>query len=145
MVDDIRQYDGSSRVRASKQDATSVRAAQEPPRIHATRSRTDALESRLADMLFPTNDHPWDMSPTPDDEWEAPDPQDPSTAGYGAMLPNGPPTAPTAAPQQPPQQGDPSQDPNAPPQAQDPNAPPQDPSAQGQPQQQAQPQPPSPA
>jgi len=84
MVDDIRQYDGVPRIKMSKQDTTSVnRASLEPPRIHATRSRTDALESRLADMLFPTNDHPWDMVPTPDDEWESPDPNDPTTAQYG--------------------------------------------------------------
>lgn len=101
MVDDIRQYDGASRIRMSKNDTTSTTVNSEPPRIHATRSRTDALESRLSDMLFPTNDHPWDMTPTPDADWESPDPQDPSTAGYGVMLPNGPPTAPQAAAPQP--------------------------------------------
>ena len=96
MVDDIRQYNGSPRIKMSKQDTTSVnRATLEPPRIHATRSRTDALESRLCDMLFPTNDHPWDLVPTPDDEWESdtsaqgqPTPQ--AMPPVGAMQPGQP-------------------------------------------------------
>ena len=88
MVDDIRQYDGTPRIRMSKQDTTSVnRATLEPPRIHATRSRTDALESRLSDLIFPTNDHAWDLVPTPDDEWEMPDPADPTTQQYGQPTP----------------------------------------------------------
>lgn len=100
MVDDIRQYDGTPRIRMSKQDTTSVnRGSLEPPRIHATRSRTDALESRLADMLFPTNDHPWDMTPTPDDEWEMPDESDPSTSQYGQPAPPPAPPQPQGQPQ----------------------------------------------
>lgn len=86
-IDDIRQYDGAPRVRMSKQDTTSVnRATLEPPRVHATRVRTDLLEARLCDMIFPTNDHAWDMAPKLDDEWEAPQEDDPVTAQYGDIF-----------------------------------------------------------
>lgn len=136
MVDDIRQYDGNTRIRASKTDTTSVSAGREAPVIHATRSRCDALESRLSDMLFPNNDHAWDMACTPDDEWESPDPKDPDTQTYGVLPPNGPPQAPQGAPPQPPQA---AQAPQQPPQPGQPQGQPGAP--QGQPQAPPQPSP----
>lgn len=96
MIDDIRQYDGIARIRTSKQDVTSVsRSNLDPPRIHATRSRCDALESRLCDMLFPTNDHPWDITPTPDDEWEPDD-----ITGHSSAPPPPTPMQPVQSPPQ---------------------------------------------
>jgi hypothetical protein len=82
-VDDLRQYDGSDRIRMSKQDATSSASGNSTPRIHATRRATDQFEARAADMLFPTSDYAFDLRPTPDDEWQGATQQHPEFGVQG--------------------------------------------------------------
>lgn len=63
-VDDERQYEGDYRLQNSKQYATdnTTNTDYTPPRVHATRARTDLWEARLSDMIFPANDQSWDLA-----------------------------------------------------------------------------------
>jgi hypothetical protein len=66
-LEDLRQYHGQydpkthSRLTASQQSQVFV---------NLTRSKTNAWEARLADMLFPTDDRNWGIAPTPVPEME---------------------------------------------------------------------------
>lgn len=60
-IDDIRQYEGLTRNRGTKERPAAN--SDGPPRIHRTRSRTDLLEARLSDMLF--TQPAWNLNPSP--------------------------------------------------------------------------------
>jgi hypothetical protein len=78
MIDDLRQYEGMTRQSNTKQfpfDAAGDTKAS-PPRIHATRIRTDMIEARIADMLVPTNDESqWTLTPTEEPDIAGVDPK----------------------------------------------------------------------
>lgn len=66
-IDDIRQYEGNSRLADTKGDKSGSDTAAEAPRIHITRARTDLWEARLSDMILPVQDAAWDLTPDKDD------------------------------------------------------------------------------
>lgn len=60
-IDDERQFNGKTRVRASKaypSDAADTGLNQDEITVHATRSRTLMCWGRMADMMLPANDFP---------------------------------------------------------------------------------------
>lgn len=63
-LEDVRQYHGryseetESRLTADKTGASRLF-------VNLTRSKCEALESRLSEMLFPTDDRNWEIKPTP--------------------------------------------------------------------------------
>ncbi len=72
-VEDLRQYDGMTRLKETKEfPITGDDMDRTAPKIHATRTRCDIMESRLADILLPNQDQPWGLDCDPD-------PQDPAT------------------------------------------------------------------
>lgn len=62
-IDDMRQYEGDSRLADTKGQKSSHDTTHEAPRIHVTRARTDLWEARLSDMLLPMQDSAWDLEP----------------------------------------------------------------------------------
>lgn len=82
-VDDLRLYEGMSRIVISKNDTSSATNSSDAPKIHATRLATDHFEARVSDMLFPTNDYAFDLRPTPDDEHSPPTQMNPETGMAG--------------------------------------------------------------
>jgi hypothetical protein len=68
-IDDIRQYEGDTRLLSTKEFPSQTGEENlRPPVPHLTRARTDLWESRLCDMLVPTNDMTWKLKPTPDED-----------------------------------------------------------------------------
>lgn len=64
MVDDQRQWDGETRLMNTKEfPSQNADDHARPPRPHLTRSRCDLWESRMIDLLAPTNDPTWDLRP----------------------------------------------------------------------------------
>lgn len=61
-LDDLRQYYGEYTTQIQK-DLTD--AAKSTLFINQTRPKTNAMEARLSDMLFPTDDRNWGIQPTP--------------------------------------------------------------------------------
>jgi hypothetical protein len=63
-TEDLEQYHGvyDSKTRG---ELAKGKGARSQLFIGATRSKTNALEARIADMLFPTDEKNWGMGPTP--------------------------------------------------------------------------------
>lgn len=88
MVEDLRQYHG-------KYDAETEARMSDPQYrrskvfANVTRSKTNAAEARISDMLFPADDRNWDIQPTPVPEIEGAlaaavqQPQDPMAQAMG--------------------------------------------------------------
>lgn len=75
-IEDIRQYDGDDRLLNTKEfPSQNGEENMRPPVPHLIRARTDLWESRLCDMLVPTNDSTWDLVPTPEEDTAPPDGQ----------------------------------------------------------------------
>jgi hypothetical protein len=68
-VDDIRQYDGDTRLLSTKEfPSQNGDENLRPPVPHLTRARTDLWESRMYDMLVPTDDSTWDLRSACDED-----------------------------------------------------------------------------
>lgn len=66
-VDDLRQIEGLDPANSpTKDNATPGDAAKLPPSLQITRSRTAIASARVADMIFPHSDQPWDIDPADD-------------------------------------------------------------------------------
>lgn len=63
-ISDVRQYEGMSRLTNTKQQPHDQENGG-PPVLHATRAKTDMVEARLADMLFPANQPQWKLVSEP--------------------------------------------------------------------------------
>ncbi len=61
-LDDLRQFHGQYDEKVSKELAENKKSS---IFINQTRPKTNALEARLSDMLFPTDDKNWGIQPTP--------------------------------------------------------------------------------
>lgn len=73
-IDDIRQYEGDTRLLSTKEFPSQTGEENlRPPVPHLTRARTDLWESRLCDMLVPTNDMTWKLTPCVDEDTDPPD------------------------------------------------------------------------
>ncbi len=73
-IDDIRQYEGDTRLLSTKEfPSQNGDENMRPPVPHLTRARTDLWESRLDDMLVPTNDMTWDLGIAPDEDASPPE------------------------------------------------------------------------
>jgi len=63
-IDDQRQWDGADRLMNTKEFPSQTNNDNMmPPRPHLTRSRCDLWESRMIDLLAPTNDPTWELAP----------------------------------------------------------------------------------
>ena len=63
-IDDQRQWDGADRLMNTKEFPSQTNNDNMmPPRPHLTRSRCDLWESRMIDLLAPTNDPTWELEP----------------------------------------------------------------------------------
>jgi hypothetical protein len=72
-IDDIRQYEGDTRLLSTKEFPSQTGEENlRPPVPHLTRARTDLWESRLDDMLVPTNDSTFDLGIAPDEDTSPP-------------------------------------------------------------------------
>ena len=69
MLRDLSQYNGDglhSNMRETKNKPLDGRDSQDtPPSIHLTRTRTDAVASKIINMLVPSNERAWSLGPTP--------------------------------------------------------------------------------
>lgn len=64
MIDDERQVEGiDTGTQPTKDNATAGEPGRDPPTLKITASRTAIAAARLADMLFPHADQPWDIGP----------------------------------------------------------------------------------
>jgi len=64
MIDDERQVEGiDAGTQPTKDNATAGEPGRDPPTLKITASRTAIAAARLADMLFPHADQPWDIAP----------------------------------------------------------------------------------
>lgn len=61
-LEDLRQFHGNYDEKISRDLIENKKSTLF---INATRSKTNAMEARLSDMLFPTDDRNWGISPTP--------------------------------------------------------------------------------
>jgi hypothetical protein len=78
-IDDQRQWDGESRLLNTKEFPSQTNDDHlKPPRPHLTRSRCDLWESRMIDLLAPTNDPTWDLRPLAQEDIDTPQDVDPA-------------------------------------------------------------------
>ena len=61
-IEDLRQYQGKY---SPDKEENLKKAGSSKVFANITRSKTNAAEARLSDMLFPTDDRNWEISPTP--------------------------------------------------------------------------------
>lgn len=78
-IDDIRQWNGESRLLDTKEfPSQSGSENTKPPRPHLTRSRCDLWEARMIDLLVPTNDPTWELRGLCEEQSQPPQGVDPA-------------------------------------------------------------------